>query len=42
MQAVWRRILSGETSGQEFIAMLKDTEDLLDAAIALKKANKAE
>ena len=42
MQAVWGRILSGETSGQEFNAMLQDTEDLLDAAIALKKADKGE
>lgn len=39
MQAVWGRILSGETSGTEFLVMLKETEELLDAAIALKKAN---
>jgi predicted small secreted protein len=42
MQAVWGRILSGETSGQELIAIMKDTQELLDAAIALKKANKGE
>lgn len=42
MQAVWGRILSGESSGQEFIVMLKETQELLDAAIALKKANKGE
>ena len=41
-QAVWGRILSGESSGQEFIVMLKETQELLDAAIALKKANKGE
>jgi predicted small secreted protein len=42
MQAVWARILSGETSGDEFVAILKDTQELLDAAIALKKASKGE
>lgn len=42
MQAVWGRILSGETSSQEFLVMLKDTQELLDAANALKKANKGE
>ena len=34
MQAVWGRILSGETSGEEFLTMLRDTQELLDAAIA--------
>lgn len=42
MQAVWGRILAGETSGEEFLAMLRDTQELLDAAIALKKAQKSE
>jgi hypothetical protein len=42
MQDVWGRILSGASSGKEFLSMLKDTEELLDAAIALKKANKTE
>lgn len=40
MQAVWGRILSGETSGQEFIVMLREVQEVLDAANALKKANK--
>jgi hypothetical protein len=39
MQAVWGRILAGETSGEEFLRMLKDVQELLDAAIALKKAS---
>jgi len=41
MQFVWERILSGEYSAKELTAMLKDTEDLLDAVNALKDANKA-
>jgi hypothetical protein len=39
MQTVWARILSGEYSAKELTAMLKDTEDLLTAATALKEAN---
>lgn len=39
MQAVWGRILAGESSGEEFLRMLKDVQELLDAAIALKKAS---
>jgi hypothetical protein len=39
MQTVWARILSGEYSAKELTAMLKDTEDLLAAANALKDAN---
>lgn len=38
MEDVWRRILSGETSGKEFALMLKDVNESLDAAAALKKA----
>jgi hypothetical protein len=41
MQIVWERILSGEYSAKELTAMLKDTEDLLDAVSALKDASKA-
>jgi hypothetical protein len=41
MQMVWERILSGEYSAKELAAMLKDTEDLLEAVTALKDANKA-
>lgn len=39
MQAVWGRVLAGESSGEEFLRMLKDVQELLDAAIALKKAS---
>lgn len=39
MQAVWGRILSGETSGAEFSLMLREVQELLTAANALKKAN---
>lgn len=42
METVWARILSGETSPKELTAMLKDTEDLLTAANALKDVSKAE
>lgn len=38
MQTVWARVLSGEYSAKELTAMLKDTEDLLAAANALKDA----
>jgi hypothetical protein len=38
MQAVWGRILSGETSGQEFLLIVRDVQELLDAANALKRA----
>jgi hypothetical protein len=41
MQIVWERILSGEYSAKELTAMLKDTEDLLEAVNTLKDANKA-
>jgi hypothetical protein len=41
MQIVWERILSGEYSAKELTAMLRDTEDLLEAVNALKDANKA-
>ncbi|MBI3367598.1 MAG: hypothetical protein HY021_03855 [Burkholderiales bacterium] len=41
MQAVWERILSGAYNAHEITAMLKDTEDLLDAVAALKDANKS-
>ena len=41
MQIVWERILSGEYSAKELTAMLRDTEDLLEAVSALKDANKA-
>ena len=40
MQTVWERILSGAYSAKEITAMLKDTEDLLDAVNALKDASK--
>jgi hypothetical protein len=40
MQTVWERILSGVYSAKEITAMLKDTEDLLDAVNALKTAGK--
>jgi hypothetical protein len=39
MQIVWARVLSGEYSAKEIVSMLKDTEDLLSAAAALKEAN---
>lgn len=42
MEMVWARILSGEYSAKELTAMLKDTEDLLAAANALKDVTKAE
>jgi hypothetical protein len=42
MTAVWGRILAGETSADELLKMLKDTEELLDAANALKKANRGD
>ena len=41
MQTVWERILSGEYSAREITAMLKDTEDLLDAVNTLKDASKS-
>jgi len=41
MQNVWERILSGEYSAREVTAMLKDTDDLLEAVGALKDATKA-
>lgn len=41
MQSVWERILSGSYSAREITAMLKDTEDLLDAVNALKSASNA-
>ena len=41
MQNVWERILSGEYSARELTAMLKDTDDLLEAVGALKDATKA-
>jgi hypothetical protein len=40
MQNVWERILSGEYSARELTAMLKDTEDLLEAVGALKDATR--
>jgi len=42
METVWARIVSGEYSAKELTAMLKDTEDLLAAANALKEVTKAE
>lgn len=42
METVWARILSGEYSAKELTAMLKDTEELLAAANALKDVTKAE
>lgn len=39
MQTVWERILSGSFSAKEISAMLKDTEDLLDAVSTLREAN---
>lgn len=39
VQAVWMRILSGEYSAAELSAVLKDTQELLAAVNALKKAN---
>jgi hypothetical protein len=42
METVWARIVSGEYSAKELTAMLKDTEDLLAAANALKDVTKAE
>ncbi len=41
MQIVWERILSGSSSAKEITAMLKDTEDLLDAVNTLKDADKS-
>lgn len=38
MEDVWRRILSGETTSKDFALMLKDLNEALDAATALKKA----
>jgi len=38
MQDVWGRILSGESSGKEFMLMIKDINEVLDTAQALKKA----
>jgi len=38
MQDIWGRILSGKSSGAEFNLMLKDLNEALDAANALKKA----
>ena len=38
MQDVWGRVLSGESSGAEFNLMLRDVNEALDSAIALKKA----
>lgn len=40
MQIVWKKILSGEYSTSELLALLKDTDDLLGAAAALKAARK--
>ena len=40
MQIVWERILTGESSAKELTAMLRDTEDLLEAVGALKEASK--
>ena len=40
MQAVWERILSGSFSAAEITLMLKETEELLDTASALKAATK--
>lgn len=42
METVWARIVSGEYAAKELTAMLKDTEDLLAAANALKDVTKAE
>lgn len=39
MQTVWERILAGSYSAKEITAMLKDTEDLLDAVNTLKEAH---
>jgi hypothetical protein len=41
MQTVWERILSGSYSAKEITAMLKDTEDLLDAVNTLKEAKES-
>lgn len=38
MQGVWARILSGSTSGAELKLMLRDVNEALDAATALKTA----
>lgn len=38
MQGIWARILSGGTTGADFKLMLKDVNEALDAAAALKKA----
>ena len=40
MQLVWKRILSGEYSAPELVALLKDTDDLLAAAATLKASNR--
>ncbi len=42
METVWARILSGEYAAKELAVMLKDTEDLLAAASALKDVTAAE
>lgn len=41
MQVVWQRILRGEYSAQEILAVLKETEDLLGAIQLLKNATKS-
>ena len=40
MQVVWARVLSGELSADELLATLRDMQELLDAAVALKQADK--
>ncbi|HET9207391.1 MAG TPA: hypothetical protein VFO28_14215 [Burkholderiaceae bacterium] len=38
MEDVWARILSGESSGKELMLVLRDVNEALDAAAALKKS----
>jgi hypothetical protein len=38
MEAVWGRILSGESNGKELMLVLRDVNEALDAAAALKKS----
>jgi len=38
MEAVWGRILSGESNGKELVLVLRDVNEALDAVAALKKS----
>jgi hypothetical protein len=40
MEAIWRKILSGEYSAAEITTMLRETDELLAAVAMLKAAEK--